>query len=86
MERTIKTFMIIIFLIFVALIGLKSTLIFNAKKDGKAIYEIDVNNFNKHEIYMTSEYTRDEQSGCIKFKDEFGIKHIVCNNYTISEY
>jgi len=42
--------------------------------------------FKKNETYTTREYTRDKESGCIIFKDEIGIKHVVCNNYTITEY
>lgn len=54
-------------------------------KGGK-VYTIDVNTFNSVESYTTNGYERDDKSGCIRFKDEFGISHVVCNNYSITEY
>ena len=53
---------------------------------GGKVYTIDVNTFNSVESYTASGYERDDKSGCIRFKDEFGISHVVCNNYTITEY
>ena len=64
----------------------KASLIADAKRNNKTIYQIEINNFNNVESYTTTDYERDEKSGCIKFKDEFGIKHVVCNNYSITEY
>jgi hypothetical protein len=78
--------MVFVFLLIVGGIIFRAKIILDAKKEGKTIYEINVNNFNNIETYTTSEYTRDEKSGCISFKDEFGIKHVVCNNYTITEF
>lgn len=84
--KSIKFFMIGIFAIIVIGIMFKAYIIVDAKKSGKTIYEISVNSFNQNETYTTTEYTRDGESGCIIFKDEIGIKHVVCNNYTITEY
>jgi hypothetical protein len=86
MEKTMKGFFALIVIIIICVIAFRVNLVMNAKKDGKTIYEISVNKFNEVETYMTDSYTRDQQTGCIKFQDEFGIKRIVCNNYTITEY
>lgn len=86
MERTIKFFFGVIVVLIVGMLIFKVTLVVNAKKSGKQVYEISVNKFNETETYMTSSYTRDKETGCIKFKDEFEITRIVCNNYTITEY
>jgi len=84
------TFFKVLFVgIFLAIIGafiFKIGLITDAKRNNKAIYQIEVNNYNHIESYTTTSYERDKESDCIKFKDEFGMKHIVCNNYTITEY
>jgi LPS O-antigen subunit length determinant protein (WzzB/FepE family) len=88
-DRTFSLFRGIFVIVFIAIIGLilfKGYLVVSAKKSNKTIYDIQVNNFQTVENYLTTEYTKDEKTGCISFKDEFGIKHIVCNNYTISEY
>lgn len=74
------------FLVIVGLFGFRVMMVTKATKDGKKVYEISVNNFQHMESYITNEYTRDEKTGCITFKDEFGLKHVVCNNYTITEY
>jgi hypothetical protein len=88
--RLFKIYPIVLFTIIIAtIVGcliLKINLITEAKKNNKTIYQIEVNNFNNFESYTTTEYEKEEKSGCIKFKDEFGIKHIVCNNYSITEY
>lgn len=80
-------------IVFVVIIGIilasfvfKIAMVVDAKGKGGKIYTIEVNTFNSVESYTTSEYERDDKSGCIRFKDEFGIKHTVCNSYTISEY
>lgn len=75
----------ILFLI-ITLIALRATMVFTAMKSGKTMYQIDVNNFNNPESYLTTSYEKDEKTGCIKFKDEFGVKHIVCNSYSITQY
>ena len=82
----IKIMFVVIFLGIIGSIIFKVSLVTDAKRNNKTIYEINVNNFNNVESYTTTEYGRDPKSGCIKFKDEFGIKHVVCNNYTITEY
>jgi hypothetical protein len=87
--RTFSLFRGIFVVVFIAVIGLflfKGYLVMSAKKSNKTIYDIQVNNFQTVENYLTTEYAKDEKTGCISFKDEFGIKHIVCNNYTITEY
>lgn len=77
---------VLAFILIIGFFGFRIFLISDAKKNDKPIYQIEVNNFNSPESYLTSEWEKDEKTGCIKFKDEFGIKHIVCNNYTIVEY
>lgn len=69
---------------FIFVIGTKLYLILGSRD--KTIYEIRVNTYDHPESYMTNEYTKDKESGCINFKDAFGFKHTVCNNYTITEY
>lgn len=89
MDRDFKFFNVIWVLFFVVFIGtiiFRIALVTNAINSDTPMYEISVNSFNRVETYITTEYERDQGSGCIRFKDEFGIKHIVCNNYTITEY
>lgn len=89
MGTNFRFFKVVFILILLTIIGLfifKIQMIAEARKNGKPVYEINVNNFNQVETYITNEFTRDEKTGCIKFKDEFGLKHVVCNNYTITEY
>ncbi len=81
-----KLFFGLIVLIILTFIGIRFTMISNSIKGGKSVYEINVNSFDKNESYITNEFTRDKETGCISFKDEFGIKRIVCNNYTITQY
>lgn len=74
--------------IFAALVSIGLKFVFIAKgmnSDGK-VYEITVNSYDGPESYFAKGYEKDTETGCIKFKDEFGIKRIVCNNYTITEY
>lgn len=88
-DRTFNLVKIFIFFVFGFIIGgfiYRTYIVVDAKNNNKTIYEIEVNNFNVVESYTTTEYTRDDKSGCIKFKDEFGIKHTVCNNYSITEF
>lgn len=88
-DKSFSFFKVIFAVIVVLIIGtfiFKIGLITDAKRNNKAIYQIEVNNFNHIESYTTTEYVRDKESNCIKFKDEFGMKHVVCNNYTITEY
>lgn len=76
-------------IVFIGIIGMfvfRILMISKARNDGKTIYEIQVNSFNHVENYATTDYVKDDNTGCIKFKDEFGIKRIVCNDYTITEY
>jgi hypothetical protein len=89
MRTHFRFFYIVFGMILLTIIGLfvfKIDMIAEARKNGKTVYEINVNSFNRIETYTTTEFTRDEKTGCIKFKDEFGLKHVVCNNYTITEY
>lgn len=82
----IKAFMVLVVTLIIGAFVFKINLITTARHNNKPVYEIEVNNFQNMETYTTTEYTRDQNTGCIKFKDEFGIKHTVCNNYTITEY
>ena len=81
-----KVFFVLVFILILGSILFKVSMYVNAKNSGKAVYQIEVNRFNETESYMTSDYTRDKETGCITFKDEFGLKHVVCNDYTITEY
>lgn len=81
-----KIFFGVVLSLMVIIIAFKFVFVYNVKQDGKFIYQIDVNSYNGVETYTTTEFTKDEKTGCIVFKDEFGIKRIVCNNYTITEY
>lgn len=88
-DRSFNLFKIVFALVAVLIIGgliFKVVMIVDAKQNDKPLYEVNVNTFNQVESYTTTSYTRDKQSGCIEFKDEFGIQHIVCNNYTITKY
>lgn len=88
-DRGFSLFKVFFFLVFILILGsilFKVGMYVNAKNSGKVVYQIDVNRFNETESYMTSDYTRDKETGCITFKDEFGLKHVVCNDYTITEY
>ena len=79
-----KGFFIFVLLLILGTIAIRAKMVMNA--NGKTLYQIDVNNFNSHESYITTDYTRDKETGCITFKDEFGLKHVVCNSYSITEY
>jgi hypothetical protein len=59
-----------------------------AISSGKTVYVIDVNKFNEIETYYTTEYTVDEKTKCITFKNMIGFSKnkTVCNSYTITEY
>ena len=81
-----KVFFVLIFIVILSTIIFRVGMIVSAKNSGKTTYEIKVNSFSGSELYITNEYTRDKETGCISFKDEFGVKHIVCNDYTIIEY
>jgi hypothetical protein len=88
-DKSFSFFKIIFAVIVVLIIGtfiFKIGLITDAKRNNKTVYQIEVNSYKNIESYTTTEYEKEEKTGCIKFKDEFGMKHIVCNNYTITEY
>ena len=82
----IKFFIGIVAVLIIASFVYKINFITDAKRTNKPVYEIEVNTYNHIEIYTTTEYIRDQSTGCIRFKDAFGIKRVVCNNYTITEY
>lgn len=86
MFKSVRTIVVIFFVAILALIAFQGYLVVSAKNRGEKVYQIDVNSFNGVETYMTNEYSKDEKTGCITFKDMIGIKRIVCNNYTITEY
>ena len=81
-----KGFFVVIFLIFIGLLIFKGVFISRAISSGKTLYQIDVNNYKDMETYITEKYIVDPNTKCVSFKDEMGIKRIVCNNYTITEY
>lgn len=84
--RPFKIFFFLIAFAIIAMISLKVGLVYNSFKGGKQVYEIHVNSFNGSENYITTEFTKDEKTGCLTFKDELGIKRTVCNSYTITTY
>ena len=81
-----KGFFVVIFLIFIGLLIFKGVFISRAINSGKTLFQIDVNNYKDNETYITEKYIVDPNTKCVSFKDEMGIKRIVCNNYTITEY
>ena len=88
-DRSFSLFKVMFVVVLIIIIGtfiFKVGLITDAKRNNKTIYQIEVNNFNNVESYTTTGYEKEEKTGCIKFKDEFGIKHVICNNYSITEY
>lgn len=86
MFKTIRALIVLFFVIILALFILQGKLVLDAKNRGEKVYQIEVNSFNGVETYMTNEYTKDKETGCISFKDMIGIKRVVCNQYTITEY
>lgn len=81
-----RGFAITIVILIVALFLFRGALVYNAVVGGKLVYQITVNSYNGPEEYITNEFTKDEKTGCITFKDELGIKRIVCNQYTITQF
>lgn len=86
MFRIVSAFTALVFLAIIFFMGLIATMNYRSLSGGEKMYEITVNNYQTPESYLTSKYEKDAESGCITFKDEFGFKKIVCNNYTITEY
>jgi hypothetical protein len=80
-----RIFIVMVILV-IAMLVFRGALIFKSFTGNETIYQVNVNRYNDIETYLTNKYEKDEKTGCIKFKDEFGIKRIVCNNYTITEY
>ena len=86
MFKTVKLIIIASFIFIVGMFILRGTLIVRSLKSKERVYEVVVNSYNGAQSYLTNEYTKDKETGCITFKDEVGIKRIVCNSYTITEY
>jgi hypothetical protein len=87
MFRFTKVMFIIVAAFIVVGIGFRVMLVYNAYNDGNGqLYQIDVNNFNTVETYLTREYVVDPNTKCITFKDEMHLQRTVCNNYTITKY
>jgi hypothetical protein len=84
--KFMKVFFTIIMLFVIGGITFRGVFISRALNSGKTLYQIDVNNFQNVETYITDNYIVDPNTRCVSFKDEMGIKRIVCNNYTITEY
>ena len=79
----------IIVIVFFAAIGsvfYAGWFVYKGKSENRIIYIIDVNNFNGRQTHVTYDYEKDETTGCISFKDEFGIKRTICNNYSITQF
>ena len=81
-----KFFFILILCLIIGLIAFKVVFISRAINSGKTLYQIDVNTYKHGETYITEKYIVDPKTKCISFKDEMGIKRIVCDGYTITEY
>lgn len=86
MFKIIRALIVFFFVIILALFILQGKLVLDAKNRGERVYRIEVNSFNGVETYMTNDYTKDKETGCISFKDMIGIKRVVCNQYTITQY
>jgi hypothetical protein len=86
MRGIAKLLMGVIIFVVIATIAIRGTFVMKALDTNDHIFQINVNSFNQVETYLTKEWTKDEKTGCITFKDEFGVKRIVCNNYTVTEY
>jgi hypothetical protein len=86
MKNTHKLILGVIITIFISIVLLRGSMVVNSINGGKKLYEVKVNSYNTYESYLTNEFTKDKETGCITFKDEIGIKRIVCNNYTITEF
>lgn len=86
MKSIVKKSVLIIFALVISTLIFRICSITSAKHSGKKVYQINVHTFNRVESYITREYTIEEGTGCISFKDDFGFKHIICNGYTITEY
>lgn len=77
----------VVFIILIVLvIGVRGYFFAGAKSGGHHIYYITVHNFSGDQTYMATEYAVDSASGCLKFKDEFGLNNTVCGNYSITEW
>ena len=81
-----KVFFVLTFCLIIGMIIFKVAFISRAMNSGKTLYQIDVNTYKNNETYITEKYIVDPNSKCVSFKDEMGIKRVVCNNYTITEY
>jgi hypothetical protein len=87
MFRFTKVMFIIVAAFIVVGIGFRAMLVYNAYNDGNGrLYQIDVNNFNTVETYLTRDYVVDPNTKCITFKYEMHLQRTVCNNYTITKY
>lgn len=86
MKGLVRGFFVLAVILIIGTIAFKGVMVTKGLSSGKPMYEISVNSYDSPESYITTEYERDQETGCIKFKDEFGIKRIVCKDYTITEY
>ncbi len=86
--RTHKMLFKFVFVIVIGIFIFHGVVIGSALLKGEKIYVIDVNKFNDIETYYTTEYTIDEKTKCITFKNLIGFskKKTVCNDYTLTEY
>lgn len=86
MKSFVRSFMMIVILLIIGMVIFKVALVFKSINSGVPVYSVTVNSYGGYEEYLTKEFTKDEKTGCITFKDELGVKRIVCNEYTITEY
>lgn len=82
----IKVSLIGVFALIITILILKGTIVYRSIQTGRKVYQVDVNSYSGVESYITNSYKKDTITGCIVFKDEFSIKRVICNSYTITEY
>ncbi len=80
-KSTVKTIVIMILMVILGL-WFKFFLYLRAESRGESVYEISLDNNS----WMCTNWTQDPGTGCIKFKDLSGIKHVICDNYTITKW
>jgi hypothetical protein len=86
MNNHFRGMFVLILLLVLGAIAFKAIFISREISNNKTLYQIDVNTYQNSETYLTEKYIVDPNTKCISFKDEMGIKRIVCNNYTVTEY
>lgn len=81
-----RIFVGFVIILIIALFIFRGTFVYQTFKSGKPVYQINVHTLNTNETYLTTEFKKDSSNGCISFKDEIGMKRVICGSYTITEY